>query len=363
MLLVNRIVLVVRVLGYALIVLLFTNVACDERYATSRSWDQCDWENLDSLTCTGTDYETGVNIVLTTEAQKRSLSLEQRKLQCSCSSAGASANVNPDNLISPPSITPPKLKLNPYDLTLLNYDGDIDALAPDPVSSTDNLFKNLQLPEINYDGIKRGDNLLPYPPRPASDPTSEQIAAYNIANRKYTKATGEWLTKKVERAKQHQPQSPLSLTSTPNEVALQQQISALESLIERIDLTQSAEIKDEGDGVRVRNGIASLALGSKVGTTDFSLEVVLEENWEGLEFYGSGIVGIDLSKHRYDYNELRVEIRASQNSWAVFNSDDNQLESGQLWPAGYYAPLVKWGALGVTLHNAKLKHARFKPLL
>ena len=90
--------------------------------------------------------------------------------------------------------------------------------------------------------------------------------------------------------------------------------------LSKSNLMQSAQITQEEDGVRVRNGIASLALGSKVGTTDFSLEVVLEENWERLEFYGSGIVGIDLSKHRYDYNELRVEIRASQNSWAVFNS-------------------------------------------
>ena len=174
----------------------------------------------------------------------------------------------------------------------------------------------------------------------------------------------QWVNELKDAMEKRYPNSSnISLTSDPNEVALQQQISALESLIERINLIQSAQITQEEDGVRVRNGVASLALGSKVGTTDFSLEVVLEENWEGLEFYGSGIVGIDLSKHRYDYNELRVEIRASQNSWAVFNSDDNQLESGQLWPAGYYAPLVKWGALGVILHNAKLKHARFKPLL
>ena len=74
--------------------------------------------------------------------------------------------------------------------------------------------------------------------------------------------------------KANSPNRPLS-------PATQQQSQCFGDGGERIELIQSASITEESDGVLVQNGIASLALGSKVGVTDFSIKIELESGWEG----------------------------------------------------------------------------------
>ena len=346
---------------------LFVSAACNDQYATSKQFI-CNWNDIDSLKCTGVN-EDGVILLLTTREQKSALSLTQRQKQCSCSDANWSG-INPNDLISPIPANKPELTQKlPADLPRL-YDGDIDKLAPD-FGSLANIIDTPFTPP-NTPGI----NNKPVEPRywwsgqrPPEEPTPlDETNRWSRAEwRKYYDDEKEWAEEESKRSKQRMDslRPSFSLTGGDTQVefaALEAYTAYLDNLQVKLKLIQSAEITEAEDGIVVKNGIASLALGSKVGTTDFSLEVELGENWEGMEFYGSGVVGIDLSKHRYDYNKLRIEIRASQNRWAVFNTDGNQLDSGKLWPAGYYAPLIKWGPLGVTLHDAKLKRASFKTL-
>lgn len=326
--------------------------ACEgDSYNTSYSGDRSVGKCSDAEIRAGVKKDFGI---LNEDALTRKIEhlggIEALRQYYSCSQEHP-PGIDPSSL---PSSLPnaPKIKvadLPPFDLPP-THAGDIDRLAPDPVNLTDAIDKRIA-------DITSKPTDVKLPPLNRQLPKFYQIGTdpWNEA-KDYQDKMNRWINSLKTNIKANSPNRHLS-------PATQQQVSALETVGERIELIQSASITEKSDGVLVQNGIASLAFGSKVGVTDFSIEIELESGWEGAEFYGSGIVGIDLSKHRNNYDKMRIEIRASQNRWAVFSSVyGNQIDSGKLWPSGYYAPLVKWGALGVTLHNAKLKHASFSNL-
>ncbi len=138
-------------------------------------------------------------------------------------------------------------------------------------------------------------------------------------------------------------------------------VSALETLGEKIAAIERAEVKEHADGIEV-TGLAGIAFGRRVTTTDFAIEIELVHGYEGAGVYASGVPNIDLTPYKH-YTNLRVELRASINRYDVYESYYHQhLSGGNLWPPGFYPALIKWGQLGVLVQDGVLKNVAFHPL-